>query len=54
MAYRDISLRCGIWSLSGHGGLWQAERPADLWVHGLNYLKIRTCSEENANNLQST
>ena len=35
MALRDISLRCGIWSLSGHSGLWQAVRPADLWVHGL-------------------
>jgi len=35
MAHRDISLRCGVWSLSGHSGLGQAERPADLWVHGL-------------------
>jgi hypothetical protein len=32
---RVISLRCGIWSLSGHSGLRQAVRPADLWVHGL-------------------
>ena len=29
------SLRCGIWSLSGHSELWQAVRPADLWVHGV-------------------
>ncbi len=36
MARRDISLRCAIWSLSGHSGLWQADRPADLWVHGLD------------------
>jgi hypothetical protein len=35
MAHHDISLRCGIWSLSGHSGLWPAERPVDLWVHGL-------------------
>ncbi len=35
MARRVISLRCGIWSLSVHSGLWQAVRPADLWVHGL-------------------
>ena len=31
----DISLRCGIWSRSGHSGLWPAERYVDLWVHGL-------------------
>ena len=35
VAHRVISLRCGIWSLSGHSGLWQAVRSADLWVHGL-------------------
>jgi fido (protein-threonine AMPylation protein) len=35
VVHRDISLRCGVWSLSGHSGLWQAERPVDLWVHGL-------------------
>ncbi len=35
MAFRVISVRCGIWSLSEHSGLWQAIRPADLWVHGL-------------------
>jgi len=35
LAHRDISLRCRIWSLSGHSGLRQADRPADLWVHGL-------------------
>src|SRR6266849_5394495 len=35
------SLRCGIWSaigvypLSGYSGVWQADRPADLWVHAL-------------------
>ena len=32
---RDISLRRRIWSLSGHSGLRQAVRPADLWGHGL-------------------
>jgi GAF domain-containing protein len=26
---------CAIWSLSGHSGLWPAERPVALWVHGL-------------------
>jgi hypothetical protein len=26
VAHRVISLRCGIWSLSGHSGLWQAVR----------------------------
>ena len=36
LALRVISVRCGIWSLSEHSGLWQAIRPADLWVHGLN------------------
>ena len=37
LALRDISLRCAIWSLSGgHSGRWQADRPADLWVHGLS------------------
>src|ERR1700737_4273084 len=35
VAHRVISLRCGIWLLSGHSGLWRAVRPADLWVHGL-------------------
>jgi hypothetical protein len=36
-ALRVISLRCGIWSLSGHSGLWQAVRPpGDLWVHRLD------------------
>ena len=35
VAHHDISLRCAIWSLSGHSGLWPAERPVDLWVHGL-------------------
>ena len=35
MAHHDISLHCAIWSLSGHSGLWPAERPVDLWVHGL-------------------
>jgi hypothetical protein len=30
LAHRVISLRCRIWSLSGHNGLWQAVRPADL------------------------
>ena len=35
MAHHDTSLPCGIWSLSGHSGLWPAERPVDLWVHGL-------------------
>jgi len=35
LAHRVISVRYGIWSLSGHSGLWQAVRPADLWVHGL-------------------
>jgi hypothetical protein len=35
-ANHDISLRDGIWSLSGHSGLWPAERPEDLWVHGLD------------------
>jgi hypothetical protein len=35
VAHRFISLRCGIWSLPGHSGLCQADRPADLWVHGL-------------------
>ncbi|MET4426534.1 hypothetical protein ABIB87_009111 [Bradyrhizobium sp. JR18.2] len=38
MAHRVISLRYGIWSLSEHSGLWQAVRPADLWVHGLALL----------------
>ena len=37
LALRDISLRCAIWSLSGHSGLWQAKRPGDLWVHGLDF-----------------
>ena len=32
MARRVISLPCGIWSLSGHSGLWQADRPG---IHGL-------------------
>src|SRR5258706_15933712 len=35
VAHRAISLRYGIWSLSGHSGLWQAVRPADLRVRGL-------------------
>jgi DNA-binding transcriptional LysR family regulator len=35
LAHRDILLHCGISSLSWHSGLWQAERPANLWVHGL-------------------
>jgi hypothetical protein len=35
VAHHDTSLPCGIWSLSGHSGLWPAERPVDLWVHGL-------------------
>ena len=36
MAHRDNSLRCGFWSLSGpNSGLWPAERPEDLWVHGI-------------------
>jgi HSP20 family protein len=30
MAHRVISVRYGIWSLSGHSGLWQAVRPADF------------------------
>jgi hypothetical protein len=37
-----------LWSLSGHSGLWPAERPVDLWVHGLiklfstfSFLKVR-------------
>jgi hypothetical protein len=37
VVHRDISLRCGVWSLSGHSGLWQAKRPGDLWVHGLDF-----------------
>src|SRR6476469_1439285 len=36
--FHDISLRCAIWSLSGHCGLWPAERPVYLWVHGLALL----------------
>jgi hypothetical protein len=28
MAHRVISLRCGFWTLSGHGELWWAIRPA--------------------------
>ena len=35
LAHHDISLRCRIWSLLGHSGLWPAERPVGLWVHGL-------------------
>ena len=35
MAHRVMSPRCGIWSLSGHSGLWAAARSADLCVHGL-------------------
>ena len=35
MALHVVSLRCRIWSLSVYSGLWQAVRPADLWVHGL-------------------
>jgi hypothetical protein len=35
MAHHDISLRCGIWSLWRHSGLWPAECPVDLCVHGL-------------------
>jgi hypothetical protein len=38
-ADRDISLRRRICSLSGHSGLWQADRPADLWVHGLVFMR---------------
>jgi Phasin protein len=44
--HHDISLRCAIWSLSGHSGLWPAERPIDLWVHGLGG-KARDCAEKN-------
>jgi hypothetical protein len=36
MAHRAILLCCGIWSPSEHSGLWQAVRPTDLWVHGLD------------------
>jgi hypothetical protein len=35
MAHRDRSHFGGRPSLSGHSGLRQADRPADLWVHGL-------------------
>src|SRR3981189_1354161 len=35
LAHRVISLLSGIWSLSGHSGLWQIVRPAELWVRGL-------------------
>ena len=41
LAHRAISLRCGIWSAIGGSGLWQAVRPADLWVHGLDHDPIR-------------
>jgi hypothetical protein len=39
MALRDISLRCAIWSLSGHSGLWPAARPV---VYGFTAL-INLC-----------
>jgi hypothetical protein len=29
LAHRIISLRCGIWSLPVHNGLWQAVRQAN-------------------------
>jgi hypothetical protein len=35
LAHRFISLGCGIWSLLGHIGLWQAARPADSCPCGL-------------------
>jgi hypothetical protein len=42
MAHRDNSLRCGFWSLSRpNSGLWPAERPEDLWVHGIARIALR-------------
>jgi len=35
LAHRVISVRYGIWSISGHNGLWRAVHPADLWAHAL-------------------
>ena len=37
---RINSLRCEVSSLLVHGGLWQADRTADLWVHGLVALRM--------------
>ena len=39
LAHHDISLRCGIWPLSGQYRTSPAERPEDLWVHGLARVK---------------
>ncbi len=44
LAHRVISVRCGIWSLSGHSGLWRAVRPADLRVHTLGKLRCASIS----------
>ena len=34
LAHPVISLRLGIWSLSGHSGLCHAAHPTNLWPHG--------------------
>ena len=45
MAHRIISLRCGIWSLSGHSGLGQADRPARFMGSRPNSLRLHKAPE---------